>query len=205
MTEKSGGRAVVQDAHGVSDEVWQVIAPQAALAAAGERRAVVKVAAVVAALAVGTTGLLLSGLVTARLSGGDNAGGGGGGQGDPYFVDFTLHNDGVTTVELVRWESRLDGVEVVGSSPADLRLAPRGTQEVKITFRTTDCATAVPAARAALRKSPLSGAGLSAVVDRPWGDMEAAVFPIMSMEDLVLSSCGQPSDSFPDSEPLPGS
>ncbi|MGA8980090.1 MAG: hypothetical protein WB473_13365 [Pedococcus sp.] len=159
-------------------------------ASAHERRALLRVALVVAALTVGVAVLLLSGLVTARLSGGDNAGGGSSAQ-EESFVEFTLHNDGFAPVRVVGWTSQLEGVVVRHVEPSEVRLESRGSQTVRITLRATDCAAAVPAARSARERSPLSGAGLGVVVDRPWGQEKTVVFPVMAVEEMVLASCGQ--------------
>lgn len=189
MTNEQRGGAGAATAYGVSDEVWASIASDADQVAAGERRALRRAALTVAALTVAATALMLSGLVTARLSGGDNAGGGSD-SGRTSFVEFTLHNDGITPVRVVGWTSRLEGVQVTGVEPREVHLDPRGSVKVKVSLTASDCGTAVPAARRALERSPMSGAGLGVVVDRPWGHMDTVVNPVMAVEDLVLTSCG---------------
>ncbi|GAB3067577.1 hypothetical protein [Pedococcus soli] len=190
MTDQHGGGRGASTAYGVSDEVWRDLEVEAERASVRERPALVRAAAVVAVLAVGTTALLLSGLVSARLSGVNGAGGGSDSDGRS-FMEFTLHNDGVTPVHVVRWTSLVKGVQVEKVDPKDIRLSPRGQQKVRLSFVATDCRAAVPSARKALAKSPNTGGGVGVVVDRPWGQMETVVYPVMSMEDMVLSSCGQ--------------
>jgi hypothetical protein len=189
MTNQQLGGAGSETAYGVSDEVWASVASVADQVAAGERRALRRAALTIGVLAVTATALMLSGLVTPRLSGGNNAGGGAD-AGGTAFIEFTLHNDGITPVRVVGWTSPLEGVRVTTAEPREVRLDPRGSVKVKVSLVATDCTTAIPAARRALEKSPLSGAGLVAVVDRPWGHLETRVNPVMSVEDMVLSTCG---------------
>lgn len=188
MTGEQGAGTAL--AYGVSDEVWREIAVEGERASAGERRALLRAAGAVGVLVVGATAIALSGLVTARLSGGSSGGGGSETGPRTAFVEFELHNQGVTPVHVVGWKSRLPGVEVVRAEPAAVRLSPRGSEQVRITVHVTDCAAAVPAARAGLKGSPMSGRGLDAVVDRPWGHMESVVYPVSTVEDEVLSACG---------------
>ena len=189
MTNEHRGGAGSATAYGLSDEVWASIASDADEVAAGERRALRRAALTVAVVTVTATALMLSGLVTARLSGGNDAGGGSDAD-RTSFVEFTLHNDGIIPVRVVGWTSRTEGVRVTGVEPRQVRLGPRGSVKVRVTLAATDCGTAVPAARRALEKSPMSGGGLGVVVDRPWGPTDTVVNPVMAVEDLVLSSCG---------------
>ncbi|NUQ32752.1 MAG: hypothetical protein HOP99_08055 [Dermatophilaceae bacterium] len=183
-------RAGTAPAYGVSDEEWREIAVEGERASASERRALVRAAGAVGVLIVGATALALSGLVTARLSSGSSGGGGSETGARTAFVEFELHNQGVTPVHVIRWTSRLPGVEVVRAEPAAVGLSPRGSEQVRVTVHVSDCAAAVPAARRGLKRSPMSGRGLDAVVDRPWGPMASVVYPVSTVEDGVLSACG---------------
>lgn len=183
-------RTVDAAAYGVSDQVWREIAAEGERASAGERGALLRAAGVVGLLTVGGAALALSGLVTARLSGGDSGGGGADTSARTAFVELDLQNKGVTSARIVGWKSRLEGVEVAGAEPAEARLSTRASRQVRITLHVSDCAAAVPAARRGLQRDPMSGRGVIAVVDRPWGHTESVVYPLVTVEDEVLSACG---------------
>ena len=184
-----GGRTMVTE-HGVSDEVWSVIAAEGDRAAAGERRALLCAALGVAAVVVVWALVQWAGVLAPRVDAGMSSGGSGDAKAHSATLDFELHNRGLLTETVDRFESQLPGLEVSGVVPTRVVVDRGSMQAITLTLHATDCSVLVPAARTSLQDHPFDGAGVVVVVQRPWGAARTTVTPPSGMADMALFACG---------------
>lgn len=197
MTVQREGGMGGSTTHGVSDEVWQVIAAEGERAAAQERRALTWAAGLVATFVVVTSVLFWGGILTPRLDGGTSSGGSSDATARTSTLSFELHNSGLLNESVGHFESTLPGLEVVSSVPGRPVVARGSMQHVHLELHATDCARLVPAARQASDEH-VFGAGVTVVVARPWGPARTTVTPPSGLADMALLACGaEPSDTGP--------